>query len=182
MPAVDEATGRVLMSGPGELALSSNGHGGLVTALASSTAPEIIRNRGLKFLGQPVYVRVENSETLFTHAYDAGQILHLHIAHGEGNYVADADTLAELESSRRVVFRYVNAQGEPVDAGNPNGSTRNIAGILNASGNVLGLMPHPERSVEALHGSTHGLGIFESLRDAVESGRAERRLASAEAH
>jgi phosphoribosylformylglycinamidine synthase len=141
----------------------------------------LIRNRGLKFLGQPVHVRVENTDTLFTQAYAPGQVLHLHIAHGEGNYVADADTLAELESSRRVVFRYVDAQGVATEAGNPNGSTHNIAGIINEQGNVLGLMPHPERSVEMLLGSTDGLGIFQSLRRTVESGRAERRLVAAEA-
>jgi len=141
----------------------------------------LIRNRGLKFLGQPVHVRVENNETLFTRAYAPGQLLRLHIAHGEGNYVADAETIAELESSRRVVFRYVSAGGEVLDSGNPNGSTHGIAGVINAGGNVLGLMPHPERSVEALLGSTDGLGIFRSLQRAVESGIAERRLVTAEA-
>jgi len=141
----------------------------------------LIRNRGLKFLGQPVYVRVENAETIFSQAYTAGQVLRLHIAHGEGNYVADPETLDALESRGRVVFRYVDAAGEAVDGGNPNGATRNIAGIINETGNVLGLMPHPERSVEGLLGSTDGLGLFQSLRDAVDSGRAEQRLAAAEA-
>jgi phosphoribosylformylglycinamidine synthase len=131
----------------------------------------LIRNRPLKFLGQPVQVRVENADTAFTSAYSPGQILQLHIAHGEGNYVADAATLDELEATGRVVFRYVNAQGEPTDdaEGNPNGAARNIAGIVNEAGNVLGLMPHPERSVEALLGSTDGVGLFMSLRDHVEA-------------
>jgi phosphoribosylformylglycinamidine synthase len=107
---------------------------------------------------------------MFTRSYEPGQILHLHIAHGQGNYVADDATLDRLEADDRVVFRYVDANGEPTDAGNANGSMRNIAGIINEAGNVMGLMPHPERSVEALLGSTDGLGLFESLRNAVGAG------------
>lgn len=123
----------------------------------------LIRNRSLKFQGERVRVRVDNVETPFTHRYEPGQILRLHIAHGEGNYVADAETLALLEASGRVVFRYVDANGEATDAGNANGSMNNIAGIVSEAGNVLGLMPHPERSVEALLGSTDGLPLFESI-------------------
>jgi phosphoribosylformylglycinamidine synthase len=140
----------------------------------------LIRNRGLKFLGQPVHVRVENANTAFTNAYQPGQVLRLHIAHGEGNYVSDPAVLDELESSRRVVFRYVDASGNAVDEGNPNGSARCIAGIINENGNVLGLMPHPERSVEAILGSTDGLGLFQSIRDHVDGSRHERRLATME--
>jgi phosphoribosylformylglycinamidine synthase subunit PurQ / glutaminase len=123
----------------------------------------LVRNRSLQFQGERVWIRVENTDTGFTSDYAPGQLLHLHIAHGQGNYVADADTLAQLEAERRVVFRYVDENGEPTDAGNANGSMNNIAGIINEGGNVLGLMPHPERSVEALLGSTDGLPIFTSL-------------------
>ncbi|HSJ15900.1 MAG TPA: phosphoribosylformylglycinamidine synthase subunit PurQ [Longimicrobiales bacterium] len=123
----------------------------------------LVRNRSLQFQGERVWVRVERNDTLFTREYRAGQRLHLHIAHGQGNYVADEATLARLEAERRVVFRYVDEHGEATDAGNANGSMNNIAGIINEAGNVLGLMPHPERSVEALLGSTDGLPLFRSL-------------------
>jgi phosphoribosylformylglycinamidine synthase subunit PurQ / glutaminase len=123
----------------------------------------LVRNRSLRFQGERVWVRVDNNETAFTHLYERGQLLHLHIAHGQGNYVADAATLDRLEAERRVVFRYVDARGEATDEGNANGSLRNIAGIINERGNVLGLMPHPERSVEALLGSTDGVALFASL-------------------
>lgn len=123
----------------------------------------LVRNRSLQFQGERVFIRVENTGTAFTSAYETGQILHLHIAHGQGNYVADDATIAQLETERRVVFRYVDADGEPTDAGNANGSMNNIAGIINEAGNVLGLMPHPERSVESILGSTDGLALFESL-------------------
>jgi phosphoribosylformylglycinamidine synthase len=123
----------------------------------------LIRNRSLKFQGERVWVRVERTDTAFTGEYRAGQLLHLHIAHSQGNYVADRATVARLEAERRVVFRYVDERGEASDRGNANGSLNNIAGILNESGNVLGLMPHPERSVEALLGSTDGLPLFRSL-------------------
>jgi phosphoribosylformylglycinamidine synthase I len=123
----------------------------------------LIRNRSLRFQGERVLVRVETTSTPFTNAYREGQVLGLHIAHGQGNFVADEDTLDRLETANRVVLRYVDELGRPTDAGNANGSMRNIAGIRNESGNVMGLMPHPERSVEALLGSTDGLGVFESL-------------------
>jgi phosphoribosylformylglycinamidine synthase len=131
----------------------------------------LVRNRPLRFLGQRVRVRVENADSPFTSAYTPGQLLDLHIAHGEGGFVADTATLDALEADQRVVFRYVNTDGEATDDddGNPNGSVRNIAGIINDAGNVLGLMPHPERSVEALLGSTDGLGLFASLRDHIEA-------------
>jgi phosphoribosylformylglycinamidine synthase len=128
----------------------------------------LVRNRSLQFQGERVRVRVDNVDTAFTRAYRSGQVLKLHIAHGLGAYVADASTLDQLESDRRVVFRYVDEHGEASDAGNANGSLHNIAGIINETGNVLGIMPHPERSVEALLGSTDGLGLFESLRRSAE--------------
>jgi phosphoribosylformylglycinamidine synthase subunit PurQ / glutaminase len=125
----------------------------------------LVRNRSLQFQGERVRVRVDNNETAFTHRYDRGQVLHLHIAHGQGNYVADAVTIERLEAEHRVVFRYVDADGAATDAANANGSINNIAGIINEAGNVLGLMPHPERSVELLLGSDDGLALFQSLAD-----------------
>lgn len=123
----------------------------------------LVRNESLKFESQAVYMRVENSQTIYTNAYEEGDVLKVHIAHGMGNYVADEDVLEELESENRVVFRYVDMEGVETEAANPNGSLHNIAGIVNANGNVLGLMPHPERAVEPLLGSDDGRGIFESL-------------------
>jgi phosphoribosylformylglycinamidine synthase subunit PurQ / glutaminase len=128
----------------------------------------LVRNRSLKFQGERVWVRVENVDTAFSRRYEPGQVLHWHIAHGQGNYVADDDTLAQLEEERRVVFRYVDAHGDATDEGNPNGSMNNIAGIINEHGNVLGLMPHPERSVEKLLGSADGLPLFASLVERLE--------------
>ena len=125
----------------------------------------LIRNRSLRFQGERVYIRVENNETAFTARYEQGQLLHLHIAHGEGNYVAAPEVIERLESEHRVVFRYVDRSGQATDEGNANGSMNNIAGIISEQGNVLGLMPHPERSVEALLGSTDGLPIFTSLAE-----------------
>lgn len=116
------------------------------------------RNVGLHFHCAPVHLRVENRATAFTSAYRQDEIIEVPIAHGEGNYYADAATINELEGEGRVVFRYVD---------NPNGSLNDIAGIVSARGNVLGMMPHPERAVEALLGSTGGRGVFESLTQAV---------------
>ena len=123
----------------------------------------LVRNASLQFRGEDIYMRVENATTAFTSAYAPGQVLRVPIAHGEGNYVADEVTLARLEDEGRVVFRYVDAAGEASAGGNPNGSMRNIAGIMNEQGNVLGLMPHPERAIEQLLGSTDGRGVFESI-------------------
>jgi phosphoribosylformylglycinamidine synthase subunit PurQ / glutaminase len=123
----------------------------------------LLRNDTLKFRSREVLVRVENTNTPFTSCYEPGQILRIHIAHGQGNYTADADTVERLEADGRVVFRYVDADGEVTVSSNPNGSINNIAGIVNEEGNVLGLMPHPERAVESLLGSADGLGVFESL-------------------
>ncbi len=124
----------------------------------------LVRNRDLKFLGKRVRVRVERTDTIFTDHYAPGQQLTLPVAHGEGNYQADAGTLDRLEAEDRVVFRYIDEAGEASEAGNPNGSARNIAGIINAEGNVLGLMPHPERVVEGILGGSDGLPLFRSLQ------------------
>ena len=129
----------------------------------------LIRNRSLKFQGERVWVRVENDNTVFTDRYTRGDMLHLHIAHGQGNFVADAHVIEQLESEGRVLFRYVDENGEPTDAGNANGSMNNIAGIINEQGNVMGLMPHPERSIEALLGSTDGLPLLQSLAAHVQT-------------
>jgi len=123
----------------------------------------LLRNRSLEFVCKHVRLRVDNNDTAFSCAYSAGQLLSIPIAHGEGNFYTDDMTLAELENSNQIVFRYVNGHGEAADAANPNGSRNNIAGIVNRSGNVLGMMPHPERSVERLLGSTDGSGVFSSL-------------------
>jgi phosphoribosylformylglycinamidine synthase len=123
----------------------------------------LVRNASLRFESRDVLLRVERADTLFTSDYTEGQILRVPIAHGEGNYEADAATLELLESEGRVVFRYVDASGAPTDEANPNGSWHNIAGITNAGGNVLGMMPHPERAMETILGSTDGIGLFSSL-------------------
>ncbi len=118
----------------------------------------LMRNAGLHYICRPVPLTVENSQTLFTNGYQQGERLTIPIAHHDGNFQADADTLDRLEGDGRVVFRY----GEAV-----NGSARDIAGILNDSGNVLGMMPHPERMFEAAHGGTDGRRLFEGLIETV---------------
>ncbi|HEX6816054.1 MAG TPA: phosphoribosylformylglycinamidine synthase subunit PurQ [Gemmatimonadaceae bacterium] len=123
----------------------------------------LLRNASLSFLGQTVRVRVENADSMFTNRYAAGQVLSMPIAHGEGRFTADNETLDRLEGEGRVLFRYVNARGALDEESNPNGSARAIAGIVSAEGNVMGLMPHPERAVEPLLGSNDGLGIFQSM-------------------
>jgi len=123
----------------------------------------LMRNAALKFICRDVHLRVERSDTPFTRGYNAGQVLRLPVAHGEGNYVADPDTVARLEGEGRVLFRYTDPDGLLDPAWNHNGSTNAIAGILNDSGNVAGLMPHPENHVEASIGSTDGRGLFVGL-------------------
>jgi phosphoribosylformylglycinamidine synthase len=123
----------------------------------------MMRNSGLRFICRHVYIRVEQTDMPFTNAATKGQILKVPIAHGDGNYTCDEATLAELEKNRQVVFRYTTPQGVDDGAGNPNGSTANIAGICNRERNVAGLMPHPERAVESALGSADGLVIFKSL-------------------
>lgn len=127
----------------------------------------LVRNAQLRFEGRDVFMRVDRNDTLFTSDYTAGQILRIPIAHGEGNYEADAETLDALEAERRIVFRYVDVDGDATEAANPNGSWHNIAGIMNEAGNVLGMMPHPERAMEDVLGSTDGIGLFTSLTSAL---------------
>jgi phosphoribosylformylglycinamidine synthase len=123
----------------------------------------MLRNKSLKFLCQHVHLRVENASTAFTHRARPGQILRLPIAHFDGNYYAPAEALSELEANNQVVFRYVDEHGEATGVANVNGSAANIAGLISAKGNVLGMMPHPERASEAIMGSQDGRLIFESL-------------------
>jgi phosphoribosylformylglycinamidine synthase len=123
----------------------------------------LLRNRSLRFVCKSVHLRVENANTAFTHRLTRGDVLEIPVAHGDGNYYASEDVLDRLESEGRVVLRYTNAQGIVTGDANPNGAARNIAGIINAEGNVLGMMPHPERHVESLVGSMDGLPIFQSM-------------------
>jgi phosphoribosylformylglycinamidine synthase len=123
----------------------------------------LARNASLRFVCKPVSLRVENYRTPFTSALEPGKLLSIPVAHGEGRYVANADTISDLEESGRVVFRYVDASGARTDSANPNGSTNNIAGITNSSGNVLGMMPHPERHSDPAIGSVDGAKIFRSI-------------------
>ena len=123
----------------------------------------LTRNSHLQFRCQWVDIRIETANGRFTGAGTAGQVLRIPISHGEGNYYADEDTLDRLEADGQVAFRYCTPGGEIAPAANPNGSARNIAGITNDQGNVLGMMPHPERCCEELVGGTDGRVIFESL-------------------
>jgi len=118
----------------------------------------LMRNAGLHFVCRPVGLKVENSQSIFTARYASGEDISIPVAHHDGNYQADAETLDRLEGEGRVAFRYT---------GEVNGSARNIAGILNSQGNVLGMMPHPERVVEAAHGGSDGRRLFEGLLEAV---------------
>lgn len=123
----------------------------------------LMRNAGLKFICKDAYLRVESSDTPFTQGYNAGQVIRVPVAHGEGNYVADAQTIARLEGEGRIVFRYTSPDGTLTPEANINGSIYAIAGILNERGNVLGMMPHPENHVETDMGCTDGRGLFAGL-------------------
>jgi phosphoribosylformylglycinamidine synthase subunit PurQ / glutaminase len=122
----------------------------------------MLRNRDVQFHCEFVTLRVEATDTPFTSRATEGQVLRLPIAHGEGNYYAPPETMAQIEAERRVIFRYCNAYGETTDWANPNGALHHVAGICNESRNVVGLMPHPERACETAVGSADGLLIFES--------------------
>ena len=127
----------------------------------------LLRNASLRFVSAPVHLRVDSIATRFTSAYHIGQVISIPVAHGDGRYTADANTLARLEGEGRVVFRYVSAQGDATASANPNGSLRNIAGIVSAEGNVLGMMPHPERALHATLGSTDGVPLFASILESM---------------
>jgi phosphoribosylformylglycinamidine synthase len=137
-----------------------------VLAEAGLVPGALLRNASLRFAGQEVAIAAERLDTPFTHALDAGRPLRMPVAHGEGRFYADEATLDALERDGQVIFRYVDGQGVPAgpeDAANPNGSLRAIAGVVNAAGNVAGLMPHPERASESILGSDDGFGIIRSL-------------------
>jgi phosphoribosylformylglycinamidine synthase subunit PurQ / glutaminase len=135
----------------------------------------LMRNAALKFICRDVHLRVERSDTAFTRGYNAGQVIRVPVAHGEGNFVADAETIARLEGEGRVLFRYTAPDGTPARAWNVNGSTNAIAGIVNERGNVLGMMPHPENHVEAALGPTDGRGLFAGLVDHFAKGHSPAR-------
>ncbi|NNM33743.1 MAG: phosphoribosylformylglycinamidine synthase subunit PurQ [Gemmatimonadetes bacterium] len=123
----------------------------------------LLRNRSLRFQSHVCHLRVENTATPFTGDYGDGDVIRMPLSHADGNYYADPETLRQIEDGNQVVFRYCDASGVVSEASNPNGAAGNIAGIVNARGNVLGMMPHPDRAVEAVTGSTDGLALFTSI-------------------
>lgn len=123
----------------------------------------LMRNASLKFICRDVLLKVENADTVFTRCYRKGQVIRTPIAHAEGNYFADQETLDRLEGEGRVVMRYCDAEGNVTAAANPNGAQRNIAGISDPTGRIVGMMPHPERLYELALGGTDGRRVFESI-------------------
>ena len=142
-----------------------------VLAEAGLVPGALLRNASLRFVGHEVAIAAEGLDTAFTHRLDSRRPLRMPVAHGEGRFHADEPTLDALERDGQILFRYVDDEGAPAGPdgpGNPNGSLRAIAGVMNAAGNVAGLMPHPERASEAILGSEDGLGIVRSLVDSAE--------------
>ena len=131
---------------------------------------QLARNPALHFKCQPVTLRVERTDTVFTGEYTSSQVISLPIAHNEGRYYADDEVLAGLKRHNQILFRYCTPTGEPTEAANPNDSLENIAGIVNERGNVLGMMPHPERASEAVLGGADGLPLFMSLLNSLRAG------------
>jgi phosphoribosylformylglycinamidine synthase I len=125
------------------------------------------RNRGLRFLCMPVYLRVERTDTPFTKCLEVGQVIQVPINHNEGNWTAGGESLQEIERQNLVAFRYCDANGHVTDAANPNGAIDNVAGIVSEGNNVLGMMPHPERACEPMLGGSDGRAIFQSIIDTV---------------
>ena len=125
----------------------------------------LLRNASVKFVCRDVHLKIERSDTPFTRGYNAGQVIRVPVAHGEGNYTADAETLAQLEGEGRILFRYSDPDGNIDLDWNHNGAMNAIAGIVNTRGNVLGMMPHPENHVEPVIGLTDGRGLFAGLAD-----------------
>ena len=128
----------------------------------------LLRNSNLRFISKHIHIRTVNNRTMFTSELADGQILRIPIAHGEGNFYADPEVIKGLEDNDQIVFRYADAAGTVCDEANPNGSCNAIAGIVNRAGNVLGMMPHPERACSPALGSTDGVGIFRSLVRSLE--------------
>jgi phosphoribosylformylglycinamidine synthase subunit PurQ / glutaminase len=152
------------------------GRGGLVLGIcngfqilleAGLLPGAMLRNQDLTFICEDIYIRVENTDTPFTNPCEPAQVLRIPIAHADGNYYADPATLSTLQANKQIVFRYCDRDGHVVSQANPNGSLDNIAGICNSSGNVLGLMPHPERGAERLLHNETGIVIFRSLLSAL---------------
>ncbi|MBT4034692.1 MAG: phosphoribosylformylglycinamidine synthase subunit PurQ [Candidatus Marinimicrobia bacterium] len=129
----------------------------------------LLQNRGLKFLCQDQSLKVDNSDTPFTSEYDSGDVVVFPIAHNEGNYYAAPDTIAEMEANGQILFRYCSPEGEVSEETNPNGSINSIAGIINRTGNVVGMMPHPERSADGVLGLSDGKGVFVSMLNHLEA-------------
>jgi phosphoribosylformylglycinamidine synthase I len=133
----------------------------------------MLRNTSLSFICKDVYLRVENAATPFTGRYEVGQVLKIPVAHGDGNYYTDPVTLSQLKANAQVVFRYCDADGKITPEANPNGSLDNIAGIRNVAGNVLGMMPHPERCAEEVLGNDAGRLLFLSMLDTLKSQKSQ---------
>jgi phosphoribosylformylglycinamidine synthase len=142
----------------------------------------LLRNASLKFVCKFVHLRVENSQTRFTNQTRDGAILHIPIAHGDGNYFTDDETLKRLEGNNQIIFRYCTSSGEIAEEANPNGSLANIAGIINERGNVLGMMPHPERASDPLLRFTDGQKVFKSIIEHHMLGEPETVLVEAAHH
>jgi len=134
------------------------GNGFQILTEAGILPGSFLPNTGMKFLCQPTQIKVENNKTIFTSKYNPGQTVNFPIAHADGNYYCDEATLSELENNNQIIFTYQQ---------NPNGSLKNIAGITNKAGNILGLMPHPERSADELLGSEDGLALFKSIVESI---------------
>ena len=139
----------------------------------------LLKNSSLLFVCKYLRIRVENAETMFTNQCREGDVLEIPIAHGEGNYFTDAETLQRLEDNRQIVFRYCDESGSVTPSANPNGSMANIAGITNEAGNILGMMPHPERASDPLLRHTDGQKVFHSIIESFVSNRMGQSLASA---
>lgn len=149
---------------------------GFQVLLESGLLPgALLRNAHLRFSGKYIYIKVEDNSTLFTSACQPGEILKIPIAHMDGNYYNFDGEIEELKKQSQVIFRYCDKDGNINEAGNPNGSIYNIAGISNKEGNVIGMMPHPERAVEDILGSSDGLKIFESIVKSFSKGMAIER-------
>ena len=141
------------------------GNGFQILTEAGMLPGALISNNSLRFQHSNTYLRVERADTAFTLNYEEEQIIQLPIAHSQGNYVVEPQILARMEKEKQIIFRYCNAQGETSLEANPNGSVHNIAGIVNERGNILGMMPHPERCADEILGGEIGLSIFKSLLD-----------------